>query len=79
MHSKTDNVIALRPAEPEDRGFLFARYASTRSEELALLPWSEAEKNAFLNSQFLAQQEFYTQNYPGAQFQVILLNHQPAA
>ena len=39
-------------------------YASTRAEELAPVPWSDAEKAAFLDMQFRAQHAHYRQYYP---------------
>ena len=38
----------LRAVEPGDREFLYRVYASTRTEELAVVPWHEADKDAFL-------------------------------
>lgn len=62
---------ALRPARPEDRELLFSVYASTRAEELALVPWSRDEKDAFLRRQFEAQDAHYREHYAGAAFLVI--------
>ena len=70
--------ISLRPAREADRDFLYRVYASTRQEELAPVPWSDAEKSAFLRMQFEAQHKYYTENYPAAQFQVIQLGDMPA-
>jgi hypothetical protein len=36
-------AIALRPIRPDDVPFLSALYASTRDEELAVLPWDAAQ------------------------------------
>jgi ribosomal protein S18 acetylase RimI-like enzyme len=69
--------ISLRPAAAADRNFLFQVYAGTRQDELALVPWTEPEKKAFLQMQFDAQDAYYTANYPGALFQVILLQDVP--
>jgi GNAT superfamily N-acetyltransferase len=44
---------------------------------LALVNWNHSQKEAFLRSQFYLQDQFYKKNYPGAQFQVILMNGQP--
>jgi ribosomal protein S18 acetylase RimI-like enzyme len=71
-------VVSLRPITPEDNPFLARVYASTRQEELAPVPWSEAQKAAFLQMQFDSQAHEYTQNYPGAQFDVILADDLPA-
>jgi ribosomal protein S18 acetylase RimI-like enzyme len=63
--------VSLRPITPEDQEFLAGVYASTRSEELAPVPWPEEQKLAFLRSQFDAQHAFYQANYPGADWLVI--------
>jgi len=74
----TCDRITLRPITSEDEPFLFRVYASTREEELSVVPWSEAQKAAFLQMQFQAQHAFYAENYTRAQFDVILLDDVPA-
>jgi GNAT superfamily N-acetyltransferase len=69
--------VALRPISPADRDFLRRVYAGTRAEELALVDWDDAQKDAFLTMQFEAQHAYYQENYPRAAFGVILLDHQP--
>jgi ribosomal protein S18 acetylase RimI-like enzyme len=66
--------ISLRPIGLEDQDFLYCVYASTRQQEMALVPWSDEQKVAFLQMQFNAQHKFYTENYPDAAFQAILLD-----
>jgi ribosomal protein S18 acetylase RimI-like enzyme len=61
----------LRPATPEDEEFLHQVYASTREEELAVVPWSPAEKDAFLRMQTRAQRVHYASAYPQDRYQVI--------
>jgi len=51
--------------------FLSILYASTRTEELAAVPWSAEQKMAFLAQQFHAQRKHYHQHYPDTQWQVI--------
>lgn len=63
-----EQQIEFRPITPSDTDFLRAVYRSTREEELAPVPWSEAQKSAFVAQQFAAQTDAYVQNYPGAQF-----------
>jgi len=50
---------ALRPETDGDVPFLMRLYASTREDELALVGWSAAQKEAFLSSQFAAQRHHY--------------------
>jgi len=73
----TRDRLTLRPITPEDEAFLCRVYASTREEELAVVPWDEAQKAAFLQMQFQAQHTFYAANYTRAQFAVILLDDAP--
>jgi ribosomal protein S18 acetylase RimI-like enzyme len=47
-------------------------YASTRTEELAPVPWSDDQKGLFLDSQFRAQHQHYQQHYPTADWLMIM-------
>lgn len=69
--------ISLRPVRPGDEKFLFSVYAGTRAEELEPVDWNPAQKDAFLRMQFRAQTQYYSENYLGAVYQLILLNGQP--
>jgi ribosomal protein S18 acetylase RimI-like enzyme len=69
--------ISFRPIRPDDAALLLEIYASTRTEELAQVPWTEAQKIAFLRMQFDAQHRFYQEQFPDASFQVILLGDRP--
>lgn len=66
-------TVALRPIQDGDAELLFAIYASTRAEELAQVAWDDAQKEGFLRMQFDAQRKFYESEYPGAEFQIILV------
>jgi ribosomal protein S18 acetylase RimI-like enzyme len=77
-HWPEDRAIELRSAEREDEAFLYRVYASTRTDELAVLDWSEAQKEAFLQMQFTAQHRHYHNHYPDAAYQIILVNGVPA-
>ena len=70
--------ISFRPADAADEDFLFRLYASTRADEMAVVPWSAEQKEAFLRSQFGAQTQHYRTEYPDAQEQIILLAGEPA-
>lgn len=63
--------IILRPVEPQDESFLLRVYASTRAEEVARVPWNDAQREAFLKMQFDAQQQHYQSNFPSASHHVI--------
>jgi ribosomal protein S18 acetylase RimI-like enzyme len=64
--------LTLRPITADDEPFLRQVYASTRQEELALVDWPQAQKDAFLASQFNAQHTYYQQEFPDASYHVIL-------
>jgi GNAT superfamily N-acetyltransferase len=70
--------VSLRPAVAEDEAFLLAVYSSTRADELAQVPWGEAQRAAFLQMQFTAQQRHYQAHFPKATHDIILFDNQPA-
>lgn len=70
-------VLTFRPITPEDEAFLYELYASTREEEMKLVPWTKAEQEIFLKMQFSAQHNHYQTHYPDAQYSIILLDEQP--
>jgi ribosomal protein S18 acetylase RimI-like enzyme len=63
--------LTKRTMTNADLPFLSALYASTRADEIAPLPWNEAEKSAFLAQQFHAQHTHYLEHYPDAHWLVI--------
>jgi ribosomal protein S18 acetylase RimI-like enzyme len=65
------STLQLRLTSPADECFLRAVYSSARAEEIAQVPWTEAQKQSFLDQQFAAQDSHYRQHYPTAQFYVI--------
>lgn len=67
-------VITLRPVGPEDAAFLLEVYASTRADEMALVPWNDEQQHAFVSAQFAAQQEHYAKKYPEGNHSIILAN-----
>ena len=76
MESATGG-IRLRPITAADDGFLCALYSSTRTEELAAVPWSTEEKRAFLEMQFRAQSVHYATHYADSDFRIIERDGQP--
>jgi ribosomal protein S18 acetylase RimI-like enzyme len=71
-------VLALRTAGPEDEAFLYQVYAATRADEMAIVPWTAEQKEAFLRMQFNAQTESYKLQFPKAETQIILNDEVPA-
>ena len=72
-------MVALRPVDAAaDAELLLAVYASTRAEELAVVPWTAAERDAFVRMQFDAQDRCWREQRPDAGFDVILVDGRPA-
>ena|SRR5450432_3036920 len=71
-------IVTLRPIGAADSEFLFRVYASTRTEELAPVPWSPEQKEAFLRQQFHAQTVDWNKNYPAADFSIVEVDDAPA-
>jgi ribosomal protein S18 acetylase RimI-like enzyme len=65
-------AITLRDASDEDAAFLLEVYGTTRADELALVPWSNEQKEAFLKFQFNAQHASYHERFPEASYSIIL-------
>jgi ribosomal protein S18 acetylase RimI-like enzyme len=63
--------LTFRRVSAADEPFLFRLYASTRTEELAPVPWSDEQKAAFLEMQARAQHADYQRNYADADWLVI--------
>ena len=63
--------LSFRPITDADLPFLAALYASTRTEELSLTAWTDAQKATFLKQQFEAQHAHYQAHYQGTDFLVI--------
>lgn len=72
-----EHRIKLRATQAADRDFLRSLYASTRVDELALVPWTDAQKEAFVEHQFAAQDQYYRQVYPDGRFTVIQVDGRP--
>lgn len=64
--------ISLRPITDADLPFLQEVYASTRAQEMTLVNWTEAQKEAFVRMQFAAQHKYYREHYARASFDVII-------
>lgn len=85
MTNQTERKFAATPAtglyrRPEtdaDEAFLRDLYADTREGEMALVPWDQTTKSAFLRQQFDAQRVHYRREFPGAAFDVLLCDGSP--
>jgi ribosomal protein S18 acetylase RimI-like enzyme len=74
--SNAASAISLRPLLPEDEQFLDEVYRSTRTDELAQVPWSEAQLKAFLKMQLKARDQSYRMHYPELDDRIILFQNQ---
>ena len=63
--------IGLRAAREADLPWLRDLYASTRSAELAAVPWPEQAKRAFLDQQFALQHAHYLAHFVDADFLIV--------
>ncbi len=70
--------IRRRGIASSDMPFLLDLYASTRAAEMNMVPWSDNEKKEFLTTQFDAQHKFYIENFPQAQFDLLLVEEEKA-
>lgn len=77
MANDEAQLVTLRPVRPEDTDLLREIYASTRSDEMALVPWDAAQKEVFVRMQFNAQQEHYAAYHPHANHDIILVDGHP--
>jgi ribosomal protein S18 acetylase RimI-like enzyme len=68
--------VTLRPIAPEDEEFLLRVYSSTRSDEIAVWGWNQAQQEAFLRMQFTVQQRAYEMQYGEADHHIILFQDQ---
>ena len=68
---------SLRPVTAEDETLLFEIYCDGRAHEVAQVPWTDAQKEAFLRMQFTAQTNHYRDYYSGSEHNVILLDNVP--
>lgn len=66
--------LTLRPVHDSDDAFLLRVYGSTRSQELALVPWTAEQKEQFVRAQFEAQKMYYAAEHPDAAHTVICIN-----
>jgi RimJ/RimL family protein N-acetyltransferase len=70
-------AITLRKALAEDETFLREVYACARAQELALAPWSDEQREAFLRMQFDTQHSYYHAQFPEASYEIILQEAEP--
>lgn len=72
----TDSGLSLRSAGRSDLLFLRDLYMQTRAAELAPMPWSQEQKDRFIDDQFALQHRHYVQQYADADFLLIMQTNQ---
>jgi GNAT superfamily N-acetyltransferase len=75
--SQPASSVAHRGVGADDGVFLLDLYAGTRVDEMALVPWTEEQQQAFVKMQYAAQQAHYREKYPDAIHEIILSNGRP--
>lgn len=70
--------MTFRPETAADEAFLRRLYAASRDGEMALAPWPDEQKTAFLDQQFDLQRLHYRAYYPDADFLLVLVEESPA-
>lgn len=70
------HCLQYRPITDNDQAFLLGLYASTRVDEMAIVPWTDEQKSEFVSMQFNAQHTFYQQQFNQASFDIVLLGEQ---
>lgn len=69
--------LALRAATMDDIPFLRALYGGSREEELRPVPWSERDKQGFLDSQFALQHRHFVTQFNEGYFLIVEREGQP--
>lgn len=77
MTSREANAVILRRAREEDEEFIHAVYGSAREQELAMTPWDESQRAAFVRFQSSAQQQYYQSAFPSATQDIIICDGEP--
>ena len=72
-----EGEVTLRPASDTEDSFLQSVYASSRAEELARVPWTSQQKDAFVRMQYVAQKQHYEAEYPQASHDIICIDGAP--
>ena len=71
-------TLTLRAVTTDDDAFLLSVYDSTRAEELGQVEWAEGQREAFLKWQFDLQRGEYDARFPDAEYNLVLIDDQPA-
>lgn len=64
--------VRLRPVKALDQDLLLRIYASTRADEMAVVPWTDEQKHEFVTMQFRAQRADYESRFPDSEHSIIV-------
>lgn len=78
MQLPRGGILTLRRVTSDDDAFLLSIYDSTRAEELNQVQWEEGQRETFLKWQFEMQRREYNARFPDAEYDVILIDGEPA-
>lgn len=70
-------TVTLKPLLDQDLEFSFQVYADSRAQELEQTGWPDEQKLSFLHMQFDAQHKHYSEYYPEASLDIIMLEGVP--
>ena len=74
QNKAAEKGLSFRPITEDDTEFLRDLYGTTREAEMAMLPWTDQQKDEFLEMQFKAQHTFYQEQFADAEFNIIIKN-----
>ena len=63
--------ITLKPEQPDDDGFLFELYSTTRAEEMALTLWKDEQRRVFLRQQYELRRLHYLRYHSAAEYLLV--------
>ena len=69
--------LTLREVSPLDEAFLLDLYLSVREAEMAMVPWTDEQRSAFVRHQYAAQRNHYRAEYPTAQHSILFKDDVP--
>src|SRR5882762_11065326 len=69
--------LTLREVSHLDEAFLLGLYSSVREAELAMVPWTDEQRLAFVRHQYAAQRNHYRAEYPAAQHSILFKDDVP--
>ena len=71
VSQKLDGNIEFRVIADSDQEFLKTLYGTTRTAELEMVPWTDEQKDEFIQMQFDAQHTFYQEQFGDSEFLII--------